>query len=427
MPKKAPEVSDIFENIARDTLESMSGILPCPLAVSNLRGIIIISSSPSYILGTTSPLCLKVMDTAAQKNIRDVNEECESSDRTGVAVPLRNACLEVIGAVAALGRPEESRPYALALKRQIEFVLRTEHRIQSDFLKESAIQDVISDFVNYIPGVDNLELLENRARFLGFSPDFLYVPIVFDMHNFRAFIRESWKEKGALDCREAESFIQSVKNKILLETRRVFNAPDDVSVPLNGDKYAVFCSVSPKIRWDRERVFRRVNENSHQLLRKLEEEHLSAVLGIGFFFEGVSDLSYAYRSALEAVRLGKLLFRQPGVYDIQNLRVEALLLGVSEAARKRFVMERFTQFDLDPGDDELKKTIIAYGKNFFNRQSTADDLHIHRNTLNYRLKKIEDRTQKSLRSFRSYIELYMACILADIQASEEEQQQERHE
>ena len=98
--------------------------------------------------------------------------------------------------------------------------------------------------------------------------------------------------------------------------------------------------------------------------------------------------------------------------------MESLLLSLPASARQRFIRDRFTEFNLDPNDDELKNTIIVYGMNFFNRQSTADELHIHRNTLNYRLKKIEERTQKSLRSFRNYIELYIACLLSNLPSPE---------
>ena len=199
-----------------------------------------------------------------------------------------------------------------------------------------------------------------------------------------------------------------------METRGIFNAPNDVSVALSGDKYAVFCSISPRIRENKELVFVRVNENSRFLLRRLEEQRLSAVLGIGFFFKGVPELSYAYRSAWEAVNLGKTLFRQPGIYDIQDLWFESLLLSIPKDIRERFIQNRLAQFEISPNDREIKRTIVAYGENFFNRQSTANALHVHRNTLNYRLGKLEDRTQRSLRSFHNYIELYMACVLSDM-------------
>ena len=414
MSQKPSETSESLEGIVRDVLSGMARIVPCPLVVSDVRGRVL--GTTSSAVNASCPLCLKVIDVALREKTAPIGgEECECDDASGAALPLRNAYLEVIGAVAALGTADQVRPYALAVKHQIELVIKTQYKLRSGFLKENAIQDIIQDFVNYIPGVSDLELLEARARYLGFSPGLLYVPIVFDMHNFRQFIRDSWKDASSSeDCREAENFIQSVKNRVLLRTKEVFSAPDDVSVPLNGDKYAVFCSISPKIQQDKDLVFKRVNENSHILLRKFEEEHLSAVLGIGFFFKGVPGLSYAYRSALEAVSLGKLLFKQPGIYDIQNLRVESLLLSLPASARQRFIRDRFTEFNLDPNDDELKNTIIVYGMNFFNRQSTADELHIHRNTLNYRLKKIEERTQKSLRSFRNYIELYIACLLSNL-------------
>lgn len=405
------ETLSSFEGIVRDVLSATAGILPCPVVVYGTDGKIIAASPDGADAGR---LCRTVIETASKENAA-LSINCENSDESGIALPLLNPYLDVIGAAAALGTPNQVRPYAAAVKRQIEMILKRQNRIQTGFLTENAIHDIIQDFVNYIPGVSDLEMLETRARCLGFSPDFFYVPIVFDMHNFRQFILDSWKGscRGEGNC-EAENLIQSVKNRILMKTREVFSAPDDVSVPLNGDKYAVFCSVNPKIQQDRELVFRRVNENTQMLMKRLEEDSLSAVFGIGFFFKGLPNLPYAYRSATEAVSLGKMLFKKPGIYDIQNMRVESLLMKLSDSARQHFIRDKFTQFRLDQHDDELKNTILAYGMNFFNRQSTADALHIHRNTLNYRLKKIEERTNKSLHSFRDYIELYIACLLTDL-------------
>ncbi|MBQ7263060.1 MAG: helix-turn-helix domain-containing protein [Synergistaceae bacterium] len=341
-------------------------------------------------------------------------EEIEGDD-TSLVVPLRDAYRDVVGAVKATGKAEDVRPWAILAKRQIESVLRAQHRMQTTFLKESAIHDVIEDFVNYVPGLSDLDMLKARARCLGFSPDFLYVPIVFDMCGFRQVIRSSWERDGAAGQPDAEDPIQSLKNDILLEARSVFDAPNDISVPLGGDKYAVFCSIPPRIRHDEEEVFDLVNGRSRALLGRLEARGLSAVLGIGFFFQGIPELSHAYRSAWEAVALGKSLFRRPGIYDIQDLWFESLLLSVPQDKRERFIHSRLTQFDLGPGDAELKRTIVAYGESLFNRQSTAERLHVHRNTLGYRLAKIEERTRRSLRSFHDYIELYMACVLSDIQ------------
>ena len=337
----------------------------------------------------------------------------ETATETGVAVPLHNACMEVIGAVGCLGEPDTARPFALTVKRQIEMILKERQRLQSAFLKENAIQDVISDFINYVPGVSDLDMLETRARCLGFSPDFLYVPIVFDIHHFRQFTQEQWKRDAAGEG-GAETFIQAMKNRILLDIRDVFNHPSDVSIPIQSDKYAIFCSVSPRIRDDREKVYERVNSNSLTFIKRLSERGLSAVIGIGFFFEGVPELSFAYRSAWEAVKLGKTLYRRPGVYDIQDLRLEYLLSSLPRNRQKRFVLDRLSPIELNEGDGHLKATVVAYARNFFNRQSTANELHVHRNTLGYRLDKIERLTGKSLRTFHDFLELYVACLLSDI-------------
>ncbi len=406
--------SDTFKGIAQEVVNTMTQIVSFPLIVTNALGLVVSASSAS-LLGTPRKLCLALLEKPAQERKRAaLQHNAEKIDGTGIAVPLFDACMEVVGSVEVLGEAGCVRPFALAIKRQIEMVLKERQRLQTAFLKENAIQDVISDFVNYVPGISDLGMLETRARCLGFAPDFLYVPIVFDIHHFKRFTREQWGKNSWESGGEAESFIQALKNRILMDIRGIFNHPNDVSISLKSDKYAIFCSISPQIRNDKEKVYQRVNDNSLLVLKKLTEKKLSAVIGIGFFFEGVPELSFSYRSAWEAVHLGKTLFRRPGVYDIQDLRFEYLLSSLPLDRQRRFVSDRLSQIELSPDDKDLRKTILAYVKNFFHHQSTADELHIHRNTLSYRLNRIRKLTGKSLQSFHEFLEMYVACLLADI-------------
>jgi carbohydrate diacid regulator len=59
---------------------------------------------------------------------------------------------------------------------------------------------------------------------------------------------------------------------------------------------------------------------------------------------------------------------------------------------------------------DLRATLIAWCESGFNLVRTAETLHIHRNTLIYRLQKIERLTATPWRDHRASLTLYLACL-----------------
>ncbi len=121
-------------------------------------------------------------------------------------------------------------------------------------------------------------------------------------------------------------------------------------------------------------------------LRRLGVDSSSIVTGISQFNDKVSDVAMCYEEALYALRLGRNLFPDKCTYyfttpgnwfsgkDIHQIRA----LG----------LEKLMAYDRDHGTD-LTSTLERFlecGK----RQDAAAQLYVHRNTLRYRLRRVED-------------------------------------
>jgi len=63
-------------------------------------------------------------------------------------------------------------------------------------------------------------------------------------------------------------------------------------------------------------------------------------------------------------------------------------------------------------DDSMLETVRSFFENGFNASVTSEKLHIHRNTLNYRLAKFQETTGISVRSFDGALVAYCASLLA---------------
>ena len=62
----------------------------------------------------------------------------------------------------------------------------------------------------------------------------------------------------------------------------------------------------------------------------------------------------------------------------------------------------------------LRQTLIAWCESGFSLVRASATLHIHRNTLIYRLHKIDQLTGAAARDYRAALALYLACLTDQI-------------
>ncbi|HEY3182663.1 MAG TPA: helix-turn-helix domain-containing protein [Gaiellaceae bacterium] len=144
------------------------------------------------------------------------------------------------------------------------------------------------------------------------------------------------------------------------------------------------------------------------------QQRLSAVgtplaVGISTVAAGVGELPRAY---LEA-RAARECLAGEGLVAIPRLTpFEYLVLRADETAR-RVVDPRLTAFldeDLSRGG-VLSATVQAFAQSDLNLRAAAERLHVHPNTAQYRLRRIEDRTGRNPRRISDLIDLLVAIEL----------------
>lgn len=86
-----------------------------------------------------------------------------------------------------------------------------------------------------------------------------------------------------------------------------------------------------------------------------------------------------------------------------------------QAEQLRLPLSRLQAFDRKTGT--LMKTLVAWFRNNNHPTSTAKALHIHRNTLDYRLQKIGELTGLNLADTDDRLLLYVALQLRDDDAA----------
>ncbi len=120
--------------------------------------------------------------------------------------------------------------------------------------------------------------------------------------------------------------------------------------------------------------------------------HLSFTAGVVRGITSYIGLSEAFAEARDAIRISRCNEEYPSVVCIENMRIDqALLHSDNNPYLKKLCLEtvrRLEEYDQEH-HTELLKTLRVLIKNMGVRTQTAEELFLHRNTLLYRIRKIE--------------------------------------
>ncbi|WP_244835213.1 helix-turn-helix domain-containing protein [Clostridium sp. BJN0001] len=122
-----------------------------------------------------------------------------------------------------------------------------------------------------------------------------------------------------------------------------------------------------------------------------------------------NNLAELYDEALYHIKLAKKYNLEEKVFNNDSLFFEKIIDGLSDQTKSR-ILKRFSD-GFSKLDKELIKTIEIFFIMNLNLSESAKELYVHRNTLIYRLDKIERYTTYDIRKFNDAIIFKMAfCI-----------------
>lgn len=113
------------------------------------------------------------------------------------------------------------------------------------------------------------------------------------------------------------------------------------------------------------------------------------------------------KMAEETYALGKAMGKTKKILYYSEVSLECLLSGVEEIKEVKRIRNILEERDMD---GILRETICAYIENTGGFASVCEQLHIHRNTLNYRLTKIEELLGRNSKCTRDLMYIYIAII-----------------
>lgn len=139
--------------------------------------------------------------------------------------------------------------------------------------------------------------------------------------------------------------------------------------------------------------------------------HLDMHIAYGTIVKELKEVSRSYKEARMALDVGKIFFSEKEIIAYSSLGIGRLIYQLPIPLCKMFIREIFENKSPDDFDEETLTTINKFFENSLNVSETSRQLYIHRNTLVYRLDKIQKSTGLDLRVFEDAITFKIALMV----------------
>ena len=144
---------------------------------------------------------------------------------------------------------------------------------------------------------------------------------------------------------------------------------------------------------------------------RAESEDDKIHIAYGTVVNDIKEVSKSYKEAKLALDVGKIFFDEKDIVAYSTLGIGRLIYQLPIPLCKMFIKEIFEGKSPDEFDEETLLTIRKFFDNSLNVSETARQLYIHRNTLVYRLDKVNKATGLDLRVFEDAITFEIALMV----------------
>ncbi|MBQ9065608.1 MAG: helix-turn-helix domain-containing protein [Blautia sp.] len=138
-----------------------------------------------------------------------------------------------------------------------------------------------------------------------------------------------------------------------------------------------------------------------------------AWVSYGNICEDITKLHYGYTEAMTAMEIGRIFYADRHVFGYSRLGIGRLIYQLPVETCEMFIEEIFGEERLDTLDEESMNIVRTFFENNLNLSETSRKLYVHRNTLVYRLEKIQKKYGLDIRMFEDALTFKLAMLVTD--------------
>ncbi len=143
------------------------------------------------------------------------------------------------------------------------------------------------------------------------------------------------------------------------------------------------------------------------------EAMLNVKVAFGTVVQELKDVSKSYKEAKMALDVGKIFYAENSVMAYSALGIGRLIYQLPVNLCKVFMEEIFGSNIPSDLDEETLNTVNKFFENNLNVSETSRKLFVHRNTLVYRIEKLQKSTGLDLRNFDDALTFKIALMVVN--------------
>ncbi|MDQ0254309.1 carbohydrate diacid regulator [Evansella vedderi] len=283
-----------------------------------------------------------------------------------------------IGVIGITGKPEKVNHFGELIQRMTELIIQAAYTSERLASKYRGLETFVYEWV-HLTQIDQ-DFLE-RGEILGIS---MFLPRVCAMYEVRA------EELDAGDDRLIE---KEVIEQIRLSFR---DNPQDLVVRWGNGRFVLLKHFHEE---DKSQLEHALYQCKQRIKR---EQGIDVFVGIGTTEKEPDKLHRSYHAARKALLVSK---KKSTITFYNELTLDIALTEITEETRRIVVRKVLGEI---ANDNELLETLKAYIQHNCSIKETAKYLHIHINTLHYRLKRINELTGMPLKETENLVSFYLA-------------------
>ncbi|WP_438314389.1 sugar diacid recognition domain-containing protein [Sporosarcina sp. FA9] len=376
-----------FEHIAQSIVNETSYVLNIPISITNVEGTII-GCTDIKRLGSHHAATPDI--TKADQIMHFTEKETVQLENVlpGVAVPIRFQ-QQTVGVLGIIGNPMEVERYIHFVQSHIEMLLVKKFQSKTVSLQMETMRDFIHHLIEYKNNTDVSKIL-SFSEMLGIQFDTPRYCILVDFTPL--------DESGLL-----------VQSDLFLLMNNLFKESElDIVAPLNQNQWVILKYVKSNTAYKMNSTCDIALESLNRYLKSKKLSY-SILISYGADYSGIEGISKSYNEAKMTAAIAKKNKLTDSIYSIADWRILSLALTKNVVLpSEQILMAHIVKLKEQPNGSALIESFLTYCEQQLNMSKAARKLFIHRNTLLYRMKQLEEILEIDIQSFEQCTLLYLA-------------------
>ncbi|MBO5551426.1 MAG: helix-turn-helix domain-containing protein [Lachnospiraceae bacterium] len=184
---------------------------------------------------------------------------------------------------------------------------------------------------------------------------------------------------------------------------------DDYVTEADEKTYVVIKSLDPK-----EDEELQAKETAEMLVDTMNTQAMVKVrVSYGKVISEIKQVSASYKEAKMAMEVGKIFYQERAIVSYGTLGIGRLIYQLQPSLCEVFLHEIYGEDIPDHLDEETLNTINKFFENNLNVSETSRQLFVHRNTLVYRIEKLQKMTGLDIRIFDDALTFKIALMVVN--------------